>query len=229
MITAKAVLFDLDGTLTDHERAMAQALDEWCVELGMPTGQHQRFRDIELKWFHRFERGEISHQDQRIGRTREFTGRTSISDAAATELFADYLAAYEKHWQAYPDAVACVQRALDAGLKVGILTNGRADMQAGKMRAGGVDLPGVELFATVDMGTPKPQPGAYHRACAALGVDPADTVMIGDNWPNDVAGARAAGLRAVYIPRDNLQDPATPPSAAAEAISSLDELTFRLG
>lgn len=226
-IEAKGVLFDLDGTLTDHELAMAQALDEWCMELGLPTGQHQRFQDIELKWFHRYERGEISHQDQRIGRTRDFTGR-ELTDKQATELFGIYLAAYEKHWQAYPDAVACVQRALDAGLRVGVLTNGRADMQAGKMKAGGVDLPGVELIATVDLGTPKPDPRAYEAGCAALGLDAADTVMVGDNWPNDVAGARAAGLRAVYIPRDNLQDPSTPPEAADETITSLDELQFSM-
>lgn len=227
-ITAQGVLFDLDGTLTDHEAAMRAGVDEWCRHLGQPEGQYERFQEIELVWFNRYERGECTHDGQRIGRCRDFTG-LNLTEQEALELYGVYLAAYQKHWQAYPDAVACVRRVLDAGLKVGILTNGKHAMQLGKMKAGGVDLPGVELIATVDLGIPKPDPQAYLTGCERIGTAPAQTVMVGDNWPNDIAGARAAGLGAVYIPRDNIQDPTTPPHAAQEAIETLDELDFRLG
>lgn len=45
----------------------------------------------------------------------------------------------------------------------------------------------------------KPAPGMVHAACAALGVRPADTVLIGDIGA-DIGAAEAAGARAVMVP-----------------------------
>lgn len=57
----------------------------------------------------------------------------------------------------------------------------------------------------------KPAPGMVTQACAALGVEPADTVVIGDIGA-DVQAARAAGARAVLVPT-----PATLPAEVAAA------------
>ena len=43
-----------------------------------------------------------------------------------------------------------------------------------------------------------------------LGVDRVDTVMVGDSWPNDIAGAAAAGLRTVWFNRTDLARPEDP-------------------
>ncbi|MCU1430126.1 MAG: family hydrolase [Actinomycetia bacterium] len=45
----------------------------------------------------------------------------------------------------------------------------------------------------------KPAPDVYLRACAALGVPPADAIAVEDS-PNGIAGAKAAGLRCVAVP-----------------------------
>lgn len=196
----RGFLFDLDDTLMDHEGALAVAVDDWCVELGLPPGQGQRFREIEKKWFARYEAGETTHQGQRAGRCREFLDRPELSDAAALELYDGYLAAYERNWRAFPDALPALRAALSHG-PVGILTNGTAQMQWAKLRAGGLDLERLVMIATVDIGKPKPQPEAYLAACEALGTAPAETLMIGDSLPNDVEGAQAAGLPAVWLQR----------------------------
>jgi len=47
---------------------------------------------------------------------------------------------------------------------------------------------------SAELGVAKPDPAAFHRACELLGVAPADTAMVGDSEPFDIAGARAAGL-----------------------------------
>ena len=47
----------------------------------------------------------------------------------------------------------------------------------------------------------KPQPGLVLAACAVLGVDPSDTVVIGDIGA-DVDAARAAGARAILVPTE---------------------------
>lgn len=51
----------------------------------------------------------------------------------------------------------------------------------------------------------KPSRVLFERACAALGVAPEETVMIGDNPATDIAGADACGLKGVLIgPRSGL-------------------------
>jgi len=45
----------------------------------------------------------------------------------------------------------------------------------------------------------KPDPGIFRRALAALGVPAADAVHVGDDPWLDVAGARAAGMRAIQV------------------------------
>lgn len=49
------------------------------------------------------------------------------------------------------------------------------------------------------LGCRKPDPRIFHAAAAALGVEPADTVVVGDSLPRDMAGARAAGMRHVWL------------------------------
>lgn len=205
----RAILFDLDDTLMDHTAAMHAAVGEW-----LPGGHHERFAEIERKWFAAYERGEVSHQGQRVERCREFLGRPEMTEQEALAEYDRYLAAYEKHWQALGDALPTLQYFLASGLKVGILTNGTRKMQEAKLRAGGLDLPGIELFPTVEMTKPKPHREAYLEACRRLNVEPSSTLMVGDSLANDVVGARAAGLKALHFDRDKNGD-----------IAALSELT----
>lgn len=196
-----ALLLDLDDTLMDHLGTMQAGVDAWCAELGLPTGQADRFRAIEKKWFSAYERGEVTHAQQRAERCREFVGRPELSDTAALELYDGYLAAYRAHWRAFPDAAPLLEKMHAAGIAIGVFTNGTAEMQRGKLRAGDLDRNYVHLFATVDIGKPKPDPESYLHACAALGVAPERTLMVGDSLVNDVEGARAAELQALHLDR----------------------------
>jgi HAD superfamily hydrolase (TIGR01549 family) len=53
---------------------------------------------------------------------------------------------------------------------------------------------------SMDIGHAKPRPEPFHAAVAALGVEsPAHVIHVGDNERTDVAGALAAGLRAIRL------------------------------
>lgn len=215
--TTAAVLYDLDGTLVDHDHAARAGVDAWCRELGMSGGQWERWSDIEQRWFNRFENGRISHLGQRIGRCREFLGRPELGEAEALELYEFYLAVYRENWRAFPDAAPSLDNALAAGLKVGILTNGAQVMQQAKMESTGLWREGMVMCATVEIGAPKPQPEAYLGALERLGVTAEEAVMIGDSWPNDVAGARQVGMTAIHLDRGG---------DSAGSIGSLDEIVW---
>lgn len=213
-----AVLYDLDGTLVDHDHAARAGVDAWCRSLGLPDDQWDRWSRIERRWFTRFENGEISHLGQRIERCREFLGRPELGEGEALELYEYYLAVYRENWRAYPDAAASLDGALAAGLKVGILTNGAETMQRAKMESTGLWREGLVMCATVELGAPKPRPEAYLGALERLGALAAETVMVGDSWANDVEGARRAGLAAVHLVREG--------AASESSVRSLAEIVW---
>lgn len=67
-------------------------------------------------------------------------------------------------------------------------------------RVGLLDVFEVLVFSS-DLGSVKPSPRPFRVAVAALGVDPAECVVIGDSARRDVGGAHAAGLDAICIGR----------------------------
>jgi len=82
-----------------------------------------------------------------------------------------------------------------------VLTHGSTKQQNAKLAGIGLaDL--VDIVRTAeDLGSGKPAPEAFHQSCAALGVDPARTLVVGDNLDLDVTAARATGLSAAHLDR----------------------------
>jgi HAD superfamily hydrolase (TIGR01509 family) len=69
----------------------------------------------------------------------------------------------------------------------------------------------------------KPSPVMLRAALAALEVEPARALMVGDRRRSDVAGGRAAGVRTVWVRNNDREGP-----KADYEIESLAELPRRL-
>ena len=82
-----------------------------------------------------------------------------------------------------------------------LVSNGPSDMQRAGIRQ--VDI--EKYFQTVivsgdeDVAVRKPNPRIFELACERLGVEPENTLMIGDNLEADVKGALAFGMQAVWL------------------------------
>jgi len=199
------VLFDLDDTLVDHRGAVERGLRVWLAGLGLDgmLEEHvERWFTLEAFHYDRFLRGEISHLEQRRVRIRGFFGSCDLrDDAVADDVFAGYLACYRAAWSPFTDAGAALARVRALGLPVGILTNGDQSAQEEKVRRTGLASYAVPVYASSSLPAAKPDPRAFHAACADLGVDPSGMVMVGDSLRHDVEGARAAGMAGVLIDR----------------------------
>ncbi len=199
------VLFDLDDTLFDHRGAADRGVRTWLSGLGldgMLEDHVERWFVLETFHHERFQRREISHVDQRRARIRAFLpGWDLADDAVADDVFAGYLACYRAAWSAFADAATALEQALGAGLVVGILTNGDQSIQETKVRRTGLASYGVPVYASSSLPAAKPDPRAFHHACADLGVDPGGVVMVGDSLRHDIEGAHAAGMAGVLIDR----------------------------
>ncbi len=167
----RAVLFDFDGTLT-HPSALD--FDTIKREVGCPP---DRF-------------------------VLEFIEGMAAGDArdaaeAALELFELEGAAGSR-----PNAGAeqLVRELREAGLRVGVLTrNRRAAVTRALEQVPSLPPEWFDVIVTRDDGLPhKPAPDGVLHACAAMGVPPAETLVVGD-FLLDVEAGRAAGAVTAYL------------------------------
>lgn len=146
-----------------------------------------------------FRRGETDFQGQRRDRVRAFLGRP-LTDAEADDWFAGHLAHYEAAWSLFPDA-APVLELLAGRYRQAVLSNSSIVNQDRKLRVLGVRDRFEAVVCAVELGVSKPEAGAFHAACDALGLAPKDVVYVGDHPDIDAGGAVAAGLNGVWLDR----------------------------
>jgi putative hydrolase of the HAD superfamily len=229
-MTIQGLLLDLDDTLVDHRGAADRGLRSWLTGLGLAEtpseleSHVERWFALEARHYERAQRREISYTEQRRVRIREFLpGWDLADDALADDVFAGFLGCYQAAWRAFDDAAETVERALAAGLKVGVLTNGQLEIQTEKLRRTGLLHADVPVFASSALPAAKPDRRSYLAACEALGVAPGATLMVGDSVRHDVVGAQRAGLRALLLDRHGWYD-ARRADARIDSIRGLGEL-----
>jgi putative hydrolase of the HAD superfamily len=122
-----------------------------------------------------------------------------------------------------PDAEAVVKD-LARDHRLGLVTNGAPDVQRDKLSHTSLAASFDVAIISAELGVGKPDPRIFEAALAALDLAPADAVMVGDSLTRDVAGAHAAGLRAIWLDRgsrENVPPPAPVPDARVVALKEL--------
>jgi HAD superfamily hydrolase (TIGR01509 family) len=124
-----------------------------------------------------------------------------------------------------PGAVECIRALVAAGIPIAILTNGWSELQERKIEHALGEFPGPILVSDL-LGAYKPSAEAFRQLEEALGVTPAELWYVGDNPIADIAGARAYGLRAVWLNRGGDPYPAelAEPTAQIEHLDALAAL-----
>ncbi len=140
----------------------------------------------------------------------------------AGELAERFMAARRARHEAFADARPALER-LGRSHRLGLVTNGAGCLQREKLAGAGLDTFFETVVVSGELGCAKPDPRPFHRALDALGRRPEDAVMIGDSLVRDIAGARAAGLQAIWLRRES-GVPSRPVPAGVRSITSLAEL-----
>ena len=109
-----------------------------------------------------------------------------------------YLAINGEHASVYPGVVDGLQRLTDRGLKLACLTNKPIAFALPLLRMKGLDRFFQVVFGGDSFERRKPDPLPLLKTCEALGVAPANTLMLGDS-SNDARAARAAGCPVVLV------------------------------
>ncbi|MDJ1132995.1 HAD family hydrolase [Streptomyces iconiensis] len=229
-VSCAAVLFDLDGTLIDHDAASDAA-----VVAALPQQRRlshvgaeeiiRWWRELEASAMDRYLAGEITFQEQRRLRVTGLADRCGLgrwSDDMADTWFARYLERYEAEWRAFPDVLPALAslRRTSAGLLFGVVTNGDAAQQRRKLARVGLAGRLPYVIASSEVGAAKPDPAIFRAACSALRLPAAQVVYVGDRLGTDAEAAAGAGLHGVWLDRQA----ARPGPLSVPRVESLAEL-----
>lgn len=98
----------------------------------------------------------------------------------------------------YPDAIACVSAAHEAGLTVGVAGNQLAGTEAVLRDAG---LQADFIASSAEWGVSKPDSHFFRRIAKEAGVEAGAVLYVGDRLDNDILPARKAGMRTAFLRR----------------------------
>jgi HAD superfamily hydrolase (TIGR01549 family) len=200
----RAVLFDVDFTLCrpgpelSPERYARIAARHGAV---LDTSRYDAAREAAVLNLKRHP--ELIH-DETIWHafTEEiFTGMggpPGLASECATEIERGW--EESENFELYEDVLPVLVELRRHRLKLGLVSNGIRDL------ALFVEHHRLVIDAIVDSrthGRVKPHPTIFQAALDALEVEAVDAVMVGDSLAEDVEGARAIGMRAILVDREN--------------------------
>lgn len=158
-----------------------------------------------------------------------------VSDVELPAVTPGLVAAFKAHapteLECYPGVAAALTR-LRSMLPVACITDGDPHIQRAKLRALGLadSFDAVVFSDELGRGYRKPHPAPFERALRLLGVDAAATVHVGDRCRQDVEGAAAVGMRAIWVHSGEPAEPAElPDGTGGSAWRTFDDAASALG
>jgi len=199
----QAAIVDLDGTMVDTLGDFEVALNRALRDLDLPPVTRALVERTVGKGSDHLIRSVLVHQlalpevkDQVL--VCASRGIEDLYQAAWLRYQHHYLAINGEFAAVYPGVVEGLQQLRDAGLQLACLTNKPLSFASFLLKAKGLDHFFAHVFGGDSFERKKPDPLPLLKTCAALGVSPAQALMVGDS-SNDAQAARAAGCPVVLV------------------------------
>ncbi|WP_329388277.1 HAD-IA family hydrolase [Streptomyces sp. NBC_01716] len=180
VLTARALLLDMDGTLVNSDAVVERCWRGWAVDHGLDPEEA-------LKVVH--------------GRQGYLTMAVLLPDRPMEQNYADNRVLLAQETAdldgVVPVAGAPAFMAAIAGLPHALVTSADEALATARMTASGLPMPALRITAE-QVSASKPDPEGFLKAAAELGVDPADCLALEDSEAG-IAAARAAGMRVLGV------------------------------
>ncbi|MCR4673575.1 MAG: HAD family phosphatase [Lachnospiraceae bacterium] len=185
----KAVLFDMDGTITDTER-----IYNWCwVEAAHETGCMEFTREDALSL------RSLNHKDAEILIAERFNG--TVDYDAIHKLCGQKVMAYcDEHGVPLKPGVDEILSYLkEHNMKSAVVTATALERALPRLEAVGLRDSFDEVISAHQVKQGKPHPDSYIFACEKLGLKPEECIAVEDS-PNGVLSAYGAGCPTIMVP-----------------------------
>ncbi|QIY67328.2 HAD family hydrolase [Streptomyces sp. RPA4-2] len=180
VLTARALLLDMDGTLVNSDVVVERCWRRWADRHGLDGDEvmkvvhgRQGYASMAVLLPNRpMEQNHADNARMLAEETADMDGVVPVPGAA------EFLASL-------------------AGLPHALVTSADVGLSGARMAAAGLGLPDVRVTAE-SVGASKPDPEGFLKGAAELGVAPEDCVVFEDSGAGISAG-RAAGMRVVGV------------------------------
>ncbi len=203
-MTLRAVLFDVDFTLVKPGPDLGpegyQALGR-RFGLDLDPARHAEARAAAVEAVERHP--ELDHDEEVWVLFTERIIRGMGGDSArAYEAAVEMTRAWENaaNFELFEDTLPVLAALREHGLKIGLVSNTGRDLESF------VAHHSLDVDAAVGSGAhgkTKPHPAIFLAALDALDVGAEEAAMVGDSPEDDIAGARALGMRAFLVDRED--------------------------
>jgi len=238
MLPIRAVLFDMFDTLMlierDHEfyEPAVQRMYRYLCKRGVDVA-YERFEaaysaertqlyaeaDLTLEEPHFNVR--ISGTLKRLGYSYPIT--SSVVSDATSEFYEEFM----KYVRIDPDAET-VLKTLHENYRLGIVSNFAIPECVYKLlRINSIDHLFEVVVVSGAINKRKPSPEIFQNALQMLGVSATETVFVGDTIDADIEGAKATGMRAIYIERRVQREPNICPDQIIKNLTELPDALKR--
>jgi putative hydrolase of the HAD superfamily len=201
----KAIFFDIDDTLYSTSEFAAQARRN-AVDAMIAHGLRME-RDDVLREFREVVEEFGSNYEGHFDKLLLRLPRRAWEGANPSVLVAAGVGAYHdtkfRQLSPFQDALEVLRLLAQTKLIRGIITHGLAVKQAEKLIRLRVYqyLTPSAIFISDQIGISKPNPKLFARACDEVGVEPKETLYVGDHPLHDVDPANSLGMITVHVRR----------------------------
>ncbi len=216
------LIFDADNTLFDFDRAEEVALVN-CLqhfEMPVPEGLIDFYRKMNVGLWQKLDEKAITIaqlKQQRAEQLFEFVGQSADPSMFSVH-YLDELA----QCQFLLQHVESTLRQLSAHCEMAIITNGLARVQNRRFDESAIQSHFGALVISEELGVAKPDAEIFAHTCDLMGwSDPAEVLMVGDNYRCDIQGAADFGMKTCWF---NLRQKGHDLSDHDHEIHSFDQL-----
>ena len=199
----KAVIFDIDGTLYDynaaHTHAFAALTDYACDAFGLTPERFEalhREADLLLRQRTGDHCAAIHNRLLRYQLVLELIGRPVVFAPRLEKLYWDTLILWMKPNPGLHEAFNFIKA---RGMTLGICTNMTADWQYAKLERLDI-LHQVDFMVTSEEASAeKPDRRLFELCVEKTKCLPSECAFVGDSLKDDALGAKAAGMRPIWL------------------------------
>ena len=193
MMNIKAVIFDIDDTLVDRKTAFLRFC-HYLIDKYSAIYPYSIDKDDLISYM-------IEIDASGYGGLKNFIpelNKVWNLPVSCDEFIKERNSIFGKFTVPFPEAYE-VLKYLKAKYKLGVVTNGYSQVQREKIRVAGLADYFDDIIVSEEAGIAKPDPRVFLISCDNLGVKPEESVLVGDYYPNDIAGAISAGITPIWI------------------------------
>jgi putative hydrolase of the HAD superfamily len=201
----KAVIFDVDDTLFDRDKAqreilrlMIQKMSDVFAGIDEQTAIDAFLESDSVALQEYYDNPDASGDVLRARRSEAFLGILGLDESSADRITNMYVESYPTLDVPVEDAKSVVKR-LSEKFQLGVVSNGFPDVQYQKLKTLGIESFFDCILLSEEIGIRKPDPRIFWRAASLMLRQPEECLYIGDSYRADVPGAKRAGMQACWF------------------------------